>query len=151
MMLPLVLVVAVMMVWTLMLPLLYPMMIGYELTFRNLIKNALLMAVACLPKMVLSRIITFIPLAILFVFGVYYGYGIVIVIMVLYYLLFGFAFSKLVYASFANGVFDKYLNPHIEGAQVGMGLRPDDAELYDDLDDDEDEEDEEQEDEDDEE
>ena len=46
MMLPLVLVVAVMMVWTLMLPLLYPMMIGYELTFRNLIKNALLMAVA---------------------------------------------------------------------------------------------------------
>ncbi|MBP3427354.1 MAG: YesL family protein [Clostridia bacterium] len=151
MMLPLVLVVAVMMVWTLMLPLLYPMMIGYELTFRNLIKNALLMAVACLPKMVLSRIITFIPLAILFVFGVYYGYGIVIVIMVLYYLLFGFAFSKLVYASFANGVFDKYLNPHIEGAQVGMGLRPDDAELYDDLDDDEDEEDEEQEDENDEE
>ena len=40
----------------------------------------------------------------------------------------------------ANGVFDKYLNPHIEGAQVGMGLRPADAdELFDD--DDEDDED----------
>ena len=38
--------------------------------------------------------------------------------------LFGFALSRLIYASFANGVFDKYLNPNIEGAQVGQGLRP---------------------------
>lgn len=52
------------------------------------------------------------------------GNGIVILIVSLYYLLFGFALSRLIYASFANGVFDKYLNPNIEGAQVGQGLRP---------------------------
>ena len=52
------------------------------------------------------------------------GNGIVLMIVSLYYLLFGFALSRLIYASFANGVFDKYLNPHIEGAQVGQGLRP---------------------------
>ena len=70
------------------------------------------------------------------------GNGIVLMIVSLYYLLFGFALSRLVYASFANGVFDKYLNPHIEGAQVGQGLRPqsEDDELPDE--DDEDEEDE---------
>ena len=56
--------------------------------------------------------------------GIYAGNGIVLMIVSLYYLLFGFALSRLVYASFANGVFDKYLNPHIEGAQVGQGLRP---------------------------
>jgi len=58
---------------------------------------------------------------------------------VIYYLLIGFALSKLIYASFANSVFDKYLNPHIEGAVVGQGLRPVDADDYLDDDDDEDE------------
>ena len=60
----------------------------------------------------------------------------------MYYIFFGFAFSRLVYASFANGVFDRYLNPHIEGAQVRAGLRPqsEEDEIFDDDDDDEDEE-----------
>ncbi|MBP3655337.1 MAG: YesL family protein [Clostridia bacterium] len=141
MMLPLMLVLCVMMIWSLMLPLLYPMMIGYELTFKNLLKNSMLMALASLPKMVLSRLITLIPLAVLFVFSIYYGNMIVMLVVVLYYLLFGFAASRLIYASFANGIFDKYLNPHIEGAAVGMGLRPqsEDDLLLDDDDDDEDE------------
>ena len=71
--------------------------------------------------------------------GIYAGNGIVLMIVSLYYLLFGFALSRLVYASFANGVFDKYLNPHIEGAQVGQGLRPqsEDDELPDEDDEDE--------------
>ena len=139
MMVPLVLVLSIAFMWALMLPLLYPMMIGYELNFKYLLKNALLMAAATLPQMLLCRLITLIPVAVL-VLGVYFGNGIVILVVSLYYLLFGFAFARLLYASVANGVFDKYLNPHIEGAQVGMGLRPADAdELLDD--DDEDDED----------
>ena len=140
MLLPLMLVLSATLMWTLMLPLLYPMMIGYELKFSALLKNAFLMAAARLPQMVLARLITFLPIAALLV-GFYIGNGVVILVVSLYYMLFGFAFSRLVYASVANSVFDKFLNPHIEGAQVGMGLRPhsDDDEL---LDDDEDEEDE---------
>ena len=67
-----------------------------------------------------------------------------LLVISLYYIVFGFAFSRLVYASVANSVFDRYLNPRIEGAPVGMGLRPQDAEdeLDDDEDDEEDEEDE---------
>lgn len=137
---PMVVVLSVALMWALMLPLLYAMMIGYELSFKTLIKNAFLMAAASLPKMVAARLITLIPIVVL-VAGLYIGNGIMILVIVLYYLLIGFALSKLIYASFANGVFDKYLNPHIEGAVVGQGLRPADADEY--FDDDEDEEDEE--------
>ena len=140
---PMVVVLSVALMWALMLPLLYAMMIGYELSFKTLIKNAFLMAAASLPKMVAARLITLIPIVVL-VAGLYIGNGIMVLVIVLYYLLIGFALSKLIYASFANGVFDKYLNPHIEGAVVGQGLRPADAdEYYDDDEDDEDEEDDE--------
>lgn len=140
MMVPLVLVFSATLMWVLMLPLLYPMMIGYELKFSALLKNALFMAVARLPQLLMARLITFLPIAALFI-GLYVGNGVVILVVSLYYMLFGFAFSRLVYASVANSVFDKFLNPRIEGAQVGMGLRPhsEEDELLDD-DEDEDEE-----------
>ena len=138
---PMVVVLSVALMWALMLPLLYSMMIGYEMSFKTLLKNSFLMAAAALPKMVLARVFTLIPVAAL-VIGLYMGNGIVLMVSVVYYLLIGFALSKLIYASFANGVYDKYLNPHIEGAVVGQGLRPVDADEYlDDDDEDEDEED----------
>lgn len=141
MVLPLIVVFSAAFVWTLMLPLLYPMMIGYELSLKHLLKNAVLMAVASLPKIVLSRIITFIPIVLLLV-GLYIGNSIIVLVVLFYYLLFGFALSRLVYASFANGIFDRYLNPHIEGAPVGMGLRPQDEDDDEDDDDDDEEDDE---------
>ena len=110
MIVPMVFVISVAFMWVLMIPLLYPLMIGYELRFKDVVKNAFLIAAARLPHMVIARIITLIPILIL-AFGVYY-------------ILFGLAFSKLVYASFANSAFDRYLNPHIEGATVNQGLRP---------------------------
>lgn len=143
MLLPLILVFSATLMWVLMLPLLYPMMIGYELRFSALLKNALLMAAARLPQLLGARLITFIPIAVLLM-GVYTGNAVVILVISLYYMLFGFAFSRLVYASVANSVFDKFLNPRIEGAQVGMGLRPhtEEDELLDDDDDEDDEDDE---------
>ena len=39
-----------------------------------------------------------------------------------YYILIGFALSRFVGASYSNAVFDKYLNPNIEGAEVNRGL-----------------------------
>ena len=50
-------------------------------------------------------------------------------ILVLLYGLIGFSLTGFVYASYANDLFDRYLNPRIEGAEVGKGLhRPDDDE-----------------------
>lgn len=136
---PMVVVLFVALMWALMLPLLYAMLIGYEMTFKVLIKNAFLMAAASLPKMVAARLITLIPIAVL-IAGLYMGNAIMIMVIVFYYLLIGFALSKLIYASFANSVFDKYLNPHIEGAVVRQGLRPIDEDEY--MDDDEEDEEE---------
>ena len=83
--------------------------------------------------MVLARLITLIPVAFLLV-GIYMGNSIMQLIMMAYYLLFGFAFERLVYASVANSVFDRFINPHIEGAPVRQGLRPqtEEDELFDD-------------------
>ena len=142
MFLPMIVVLSAVLIYVIMLPLLYPMMVGYELSFKNLLRNAFLMSCARLPHMLLARMITLIPIFILAV-GVLTGSGVAILGVSLYYLLFGFALSRLVYASFANSVFDRYLNPHIEGAVVRQGLRPvvaDEALL-----DEEDEEDEEEE------
>ena len=143
MLLPLVIVLSATLMWALMLVLIYPMMIGYELKLSGVIKNAFLMAAARLPQMLLARIVTFIPIAVLFA-GLFTGNMIMIICVLVYYIFFGFALSRLIYASFANGVFDKYLNPHIEGAPMGLGLRPhtDEDDILED-DDDEDEEDEE--------
>jgi len=141
MIVPMVFVIFVALMWTLMLPLLYPLMIGYELRLKDVIKNAFLIATARLPYMALSRLITLIPVLFFFI-GLYIGNTWILLIVSAYYLFFGFAFSRLVYASFANAAFDKYLNPHIDGAKVNQGLRPhtDEDDI---LDEDEDEEDEE--------
>lgn len=110
--------------WTLMLPLLYPLMVGYKLRLRDLLRNGLLLAMARLPQMVAVRLLTAIPLIVLCV-GLWMN-AIVALVAVAYYLFFGHAMARLVYASVANGFFDRYINPHIEGAQVGRGLRHDD-------------------------
>ncbi len=39
-----------------------------------------------------------------------------------YYLLLGNALARFVYASFTNGMFDKYINSRMEGVQVNRGL-----------------------------
>ena len=136
---PMVVVLSVALMWALMLPLLYAMLIGYEMSFKVLLKNSFLMAAASLPKMVAARLITLIPVVVL-VMGLFMANPIMLLIGSVYYLMIGFALSKLIYASFANCVFDQYLNPHIEGAVVRQGLRPIDVdELYDDDEDDEEE------------
>ena len=144
MIVPMVFVISVALMWTLMTPLMYPLMIGYELRFKDVIKNAFLIAAARLPHMAAARVITLIPILIL-LFGVYIGNFWFLFGVGVYYILFGFAFSKLVYASFANSAFDRYLNPHIEGATVNQGLRPrtEDDDILEGVDEEDDEEDDE--------
>ena len=143
MLMPLIVVLSATLMWALMLPLIYPMMIGYELKLGAIIKNALLMATARLPHMAAARLLTLIPIAIL-LGGLLFGNMLMVVGVLVYYIVVGFALSSLIYASFANGVFDKFLNPHIEGAPMGLGLRPRtiEDEILEEEDDDEDEDDE---------
>ena len=106
-------------------PLVYPMIVGYELKLKDVFKNAFLMSAVQLPKMLFIRLLTFIPVGV-FAFGFYTGRWVVLLVVILYYCLIGFALSRLIYASVANGIFDLYLNSRIEGAPVREGLRPKD-------------------------
>ena len=44
-------------------------------------------------------------------------------IVLLFFGLFGLSFNKLIAASYANALCEKYLNTKIDGARVGIGLR----------------------------
>ena len=47
-----------------------------------------------------------------------------LMVVVLLYLTFMVAFNKLITVSYANWLFETYLNPRIEGARTNIGLRP---------------------------
>ena len=112
--------------WTLASMLAYPMLITYELKTLDVIRNSVLMTVAKLPRSVLIKLITLIVPAL--------AYGLmvlipniqmqVLMVVSLLYLTFMVAFNKLITVSYANWLFETYLNPRIEGARTNIGLRP---------------------------
>ena len=119
--------------WACMLIFLYPQLVTYELTFRNLLKNSLLLAVARLPFTILFRLLSLVPCIIGIVVGMVTPYfQFVVIFLSFYYIFIGFSLSRFVGASFSNAVFDRYINVKIEGAQVGRGLynEEDDDEDY---------------------
>ena len=123
MVIPQMLVLLVGIVWALSVTYFYPLMVTYQLTLKNVLRNGLLMGVARLPMSVGIRLLHCVPvivgLLICYLWSPIYGS----LILFGYYLLIGFTLSRFVTASYTNGVFDRYLNPRIEGAKVNQGLR----------------------------
>lgn len=111
-------------VWLLALTIVYDLMITYDLKTGQLIRNAVILAVGKLPQSLGIRLITLvIPIIaiVLMLFTTIAGYALLAVI--LFYLVFGFALSRFICVSYGNSLFDKFINPRIEGASVNMGLR----------------------------
>ena len=110
-------------VWFLAVIFMYPLMVTYKLKLKDLLRNALLLSIGRLPQSVGLRLLSLVPFAI--AIGIGYFAGViqwVLLGVVLYYALIGFSFSRFVYASYTNAVFDKYINARIEGAVVNKGL-----------------------------
>ncbi len=107
--------------------LLYPMMVSYELSFKHLVRNAFILTLGRAPWSLLFGLLAVLPLAVFVVTG----NGIVMLVALIYYALFGLAFMWFLFASYANWVFDTYINPRIDGAPIGMGLRKDEDEWED--------------------
>ena len=131
---PMVLVVMVGVVWLCSLMYIYPQMVTYELKFSGLVRNSMLMAIGRLPVTLGLKLLSLVPSAIAILVSIvtpYMQYA--LLILAVYYIVLGFSLSRFVQASYANAVFDHYINPNIEGAAVGRGL-------YVDTDDEEDEE-----------
>lgn len=129
---PQVLIVMVGLVWALAVTYMYPLMVSYKLNFRDLMRNAFLLAIARLPMSVGIRLLHCVPaliaLALAFVVNPIYC----VLGLFAYYFIFGFSLSRFITASYTNAVFDKYINSRIEGAQVNRGLNTeveDDEEL----------------------
>lgn len=109
--------------WLLALTYMYPLMAGYDMPLKHIIKNSLLLALGRLPHTAGARLVMLIPTAITLAVALFTPYGLYALMgLAGYYLLFGHALARFVYASVANAQFDRYINPRIEGAEVGRGL-----------------------------
>ncbi len=127
---PQMLVIMLCIFWWMMNMVVYTMMVTYDMKLGQLLRNSAIIVLARLPWALLIFGGSVLPaFIVLFVFPHIYAY----LALGLIYLLIGFALTGFAYASFANSCFDKFLNPRIEGAPVGMGLR--DPNYEDDLDD----------------
>ena len=136
MIVPQMLILMIGILWALCVTYFYPLMVTYDLKLKDMLRNGMLLGIARLPMSLGIRLLHCVP--VLLGFAVCYFWNPIAgsLILFAYYVLFGFSFSRFITASYTNAVFDKFLNPRIEGAVVNRGLRQD----SDDDDDDEDEE-----------
>ncbi|MDR2656752.1 MAG: DUF624 domain-containing protein [Oscillospiraceae bacterium] len=124
-MLPQMLVLVIALIWLLALTIIYPLMITYDLKLGTLLRNALVLSIGRLPQSVAIRLASLAPLAlgiaVAWLFPTWAGY--VMLVLGIFYLTIGFGLNRFIYCSYANALFDKYINPRIEGAPVNQGLR----------------------------
>lgn len=139
MVIPQMLVVMVGVIWALCITYMHPLTVTYDLKVKGVLRNGLLLGVARLPFSVGIRLLHCVPLLIGFIAVWFFGLDPLLGILLLcgYYMIIGFGLSRFITASYTNAVFDRFINPQIEGAKVNQGLRE-----KEDFDDEEDEDDE---------
>lgn len=127
-MIPLCLVFMVAIIWKLSEMIIYTLMVTYELSFLNLLRNAVLMTIAKIPLAILIKLITWIVPAIAFALIWFVPTIQIYVLLILgvVYMFYLPGFNRLVIASYSNALCEKYLNTKIEGAATNIGLRPED-------------------------
>ncbi len=91
--------------------------VNYKMGFGILLKNSFLMSIGTLPQTIFFGVIAVIPFLLFFL-----GISFLTLLAVFAVLFFGIAYALLVWLDFAQWVFDKYINPKIEGAKVGRGV-----------------------------
>ena len=91
--------------------------VNYKLKFFVMLKNSFLMTIGTLPQTIFFGLIALLPFLLLFI-----NSTITLLIAIVVILLFGLSYALLVWLDFAQWVFDKYINPKIEGAKVGRGI-----------------------------
>lgn len=109
--------------WLMMQMYVYPQIVTYDLKYRGVVRNSLLMAIGRLPMTVGLRLLALTPTLIFAAVSLltpYFQYA--VMVYALYYILIGFSLDRFICASYTNGVFDQLINSKIDGAQVGRGL-----------------------------
>lgn len=91
--------------------------VNYKLKFTAMFRNAFLISIGTFPQTIFFGVLALIPAVLILIGGnlfVTIGVGILII--------FGLAYALLVWLDFAQWVFDKFINPKIEGAKTGRGI-----------------------------
>ena len=111
--------------WSLAVTYTYPMIVTYQMRLKDVLRNSFLLAVGRLPMSVGIRLLHCVPALIAFLVAMYINSTWAIFGLAAYYVLLGFGLSRFVTASYANAVFDRFINSRIEGAVVDRGLNTD--------------------------
>ena len=90
--------------------------VNYTLKFTALVRNAFLLSVGTFPQTIFFGACALVPYLLFLIAQSFFTMVAIIVC-----LLFGLAYTLLVWLDFAQWVFDKYINPKI-GAKVGRGI-----------------------------
>ncbi len=109
-------------IWYLAITYAYPMLVTYKMSVMTVIRNSLILAVGRLPQSIGVRLLLCVPVALGVVCALFINTMWAPVILLLYYALFGYTFSRFISASYTNAQFDKFINSRIEGAKVNQGL-----------------------------
>ena len=91
--------------------------VNYKMRFFTLFRNSFLMSIGTLPQTVFFGLLALLPFLLLSIGG-----NFLMLIGIMLVLIFGLAYALLVWLDFAQWVFDKYINPKIQGAKVGRGI-----------------------------
>ena len=91
--------------------------VNYKLSFFTTVRNAFLLSVGTLPQTVFFIVLTLLPFVFLLVKSSF-----ILVVGIMMVLIFGLAYALILWLDFAQWVFDRYINPKIEGAKVGRGI-----------------------------
>ena len=122
MIVPQVLVVLVVIIWSISITYMHPLTVTYKLKTKDIIRNGLLLGVARLPMSVGIRLLHCVPALIGAALIWFWNPMIGMLILFAYYALIGFAISRFITASYTNAVFDRFINPRIKGAKVNQGI-----------------------------
>ena len=123
---PLTLTLIVAIVWKLAEMVIYTLMVTYKLSFGALVRNAILLTIAKLPKSIGMKLLTWLIPGIA-VALIWFIPSITIqtfLVTVVLYIVYVPGFNRLMQASYANALCERYLNTQIEGARTNIGLRP---------------------------
>ncbi|MBQ3220797.1 MAG: hypothetical protein IJB34_02395 [Clostridia bacterium] len=91
--------------------------VNYTFKFFSMLRNAFLMTIGTLPQSVFFGVLALLPFVLFLLGGTLFT-----TIAVVLVILFGLSYALLVWLDFAQWVFDKYINPKIQGARVGRGI-----------------------------
>ena len=107
----------------------YPLMVSYQMTFMQLIKNSVVMGIGRLPQSIGIRLLTLLPALICLSLFIFTGVGMYgVLVLGGYYILIGIALHRFIIASYTNAVFDRFINSRMEGVKINRGLAEDDDE-----------------------